>query len=138
MPCPGEDEFYLFLFSKGSRQYFPLNSPNDFSIKLAEMYHLQGCWQVALTELYHQDIPSDSTVFSVLSDICEESNTDSTKLPILRKIHKENSFSQCYYVPVRNKVLHSIRIYINTETGQRASLKADTLHCVLHLRRKDV
>jgi len=141
MPCsvnPNPDGVYLYLSSDDSKQYFPNNKTDDFTVKLPENYKLPGCWEVALTEIHYPEVTPEGHVLSVLSDICEESVSGGGKAPVLRKIYKVSEvWNQLYYVPVRSKEIDSIRIFIKESQGRGVSFANGTLHCALHIRKSD-
>ena len=133
--------FYLYLSSVDSVDYFPSNTSDNFIVKLPELYKLPGHWEVALTEI-HLPARAGQTAesFSVYSDICEETVIGGIKEPVLRKLFNttdEATFSQYYYIPVRSKEIGSIRIFIKSTDGKSVSFRKGTLHCTLHIRKRD-
>ena len=46
-----EQQFYVHLSSRDSMQYFPRNNTSRFTVKLPEILHLNGQWEVALCEI---------------------------------------------------------------------------------------
>ena len=57
-------DFYLFLASDDSLDFYPLNTPGHFSIKLPETMHMDGSWMCALRDLQCKTTsPTDLLVF---------------------------------------------------------------------------
>ena len=45
------EDFYLFLYSNSSRQYFRNNTPSNFTVQLPKPIELRGTWRVGLASI---------------------------------------------------------------------------------------
>lgn len=131
-----ESSFYVYLSSQDSTNNFPDNSAFDFTLLLPERIFLEGDkWWCGLIQCHLTSAPKQD-VF-ICTDICAESVTGSSRLPVLRRIRtKVFEASHVTYVPVKVRELSSIRVYIRDKRGNSLPFSAQTSSCVLHFQRK--
>ena len=84
-PIRMERQFYLHLSSKDSMQYFLGNDTSRFTVKLPEILHLNGQWEVALCEIGLPKAKPQPNKLLVCSEICNESICEK-RLPLLRVV----------------------------------------------------
>ena len=130
-----EAQFYVHLSSADSKQYFSKNDTPRFTVKLPEILHLKGQWEVALCTI---SIPKTKPKQKklVCSDLCGESIIGEKRLPLLRVLTGRipTSFEPLQYIPVRLQDIEHVTIYINSETGYSASFVSGDCDCTLHFK----
>ena len=99
-------------------QYFPGNNTSRFTVKLPEILHLNGQWEVALCE------------------ICNESIIGEKRLPLLRVVTGTipASFRTLQYIPVRPQDIERITLDIASATGAPVSFDQGECSCTLHFK----
>ena len=138
--CCGMEGFYIHLSSKDSRDMYPRNGPSDFIAQLPERVNLYGTWKCALAEIEYSCSTTDtSSSLLVNSDLCDGSMVGDKKVPILRRFRLTKGtyneiFPLLHYYPIKAYSFDTIHLYINTDTGERASFLQDTLKATLHFR----
>ena len=133
-------QFYVYISSSESSQYFPDNQPSRFTIKLPETLRLHGKWQIALSEIQYPSIQKKPEQLLILCDLCQYSIVGDTRLPILRRIKYKDrgsrfhSFGLLYYVALKTQEVDRVSIYVKTDTGEEPSFTGGKLRCVLHFK----
>lgn len=122
-----------------SHYLFLSGTSPDFTVELNQPLNLEGEWEVGLVEMV--GFPSMSSLYYILSDLCEYRILNSHLLPVLRCIFAEHSFlKEVYlptlYLPVSKTRIERVRIYIKDINFQISSNLNNTLNCTLHLRGK--
>ena len=137
------DDFYLFLASNDSTDYYPNNSPTHFSVKLPETIHLSGRepWMCALRQF--QCKTRSPTNIYVLCDAIEDSFALGRKLPVLQRLPKQvrnrvvESFDASLCFKVTRHALNTITVYIKDEQMETVSFAEEQANCTLHFFRKE-
>ena len=137
------DDFYVFLASNDSIDYYPNNSPTHFSVKLPETIHLSGGgqWMCALRQF--QCKTRSPTNLYVLCDAIEDSVALCRKLPLLQRISRckynrvVQSFDASLCFKVTRYALNTITIYIRDAQLETVSLTEEPTNCTLHFFRKE-
>ena len=110
-------EFYVFTSNK--------------STKLARDLHLDGEWEVAVTEAYS----SVTETLLLISDFVDTSLIDDRSIPLLRRIHQFNTeFHKLYYIPVVSRYISTLNIDL-LDTVNYTKLNIP-IQIVLHFRRR--
>ena len=131
-----EAQFYVHLSSADSKQYFSKNDTSRFNVKLPEILHLKGQWEVALCTISIPKTKPKQKKLLVYSDLCGESIIGEKRLPLLRVLTGRipTSFEPLQYIPVRLQDIECVTIYINSETGDPASFVTGDCDCTLHFK----
>ena len=79
-----EAQFYVHLSSADSKQYFSKNDTSRFTVKLPEILHLKGQWEVVLCTISIPKTKPKQKKLLVCSDLCGESIIGEKCLPLLR------------------------------------------------------
>lgn len=129
-------EHFLFVSSSDSLNYFPKNSPRDFTIELNKELNLEGNWKMAILDIWLESSKRD--YLNICCDISEPSHAQDC--PIVRRLWAgegeiEERFSFPYYLPVHTKSLKRFRTYIKGTQGDLASLSNKPLKCTFHLKK---
>ena len=102
-------------------QYFPGNNTSRFTVKLPEILHLNGQWEVALCEIGLPKAKPQPKKLIVCSEICNESIIGENRLPLLRVVTGRipASFRTLQCIPVRPQDIERITRPVNqiTEDG---------------------
>ena len=98
-----EKQFYVHLSSRDSKEYFTGNKSSEFTLKLPEILHLNGQWEVALCAITLPKTKPHMKKLLVCSDLCGESIIGEKRLPLLRVLMGKipSSFEPLQYIPVR-------------------------------------
>jgi len=139
------EEFYIHLSSEDSKDLYPHNTPADFRVQLPERIQLLGRWKCALAEIKFVSPTQRSTLDTSLllnSNLCDSSIVGNTKAPILRRMPlTRGTYNKTYdflhYYPIKTFNFDTIHLYINTDTGERASFIRGPLKATLHFRRTE-
>ena len=131
-----EQQFYVHLSSRDSMQYFPRNNTSRFTVKLPEILHLNGQWEVALCEIGLPKAKPQPKKLLVCSEICNESIIGEKRLPLLRVVTGKipASFRTLQYIPVRPQDIERITLYIASATGAQVSFDQGECSCTLHFK----
>ena len=139
---------YIYLSNTDSLNIYPTNTPGKFYSKLPNTLYLDGQWDCALLQFqyvnkYFHSVPSN---LFVCMDLCLESIADNRKIPILRRISNvkniqidqtiESTFDQLVYVPLKQKVIDVIEIYIVDEKSNPIIFSQGPLLTTLHFRKR--
>ena len=110
-----EAQFYVHLSSADSKQYFSKNDTSRFTMKLPEILHLKGQWEVALCTI---SIPKTKPKQKKLL-VCSESIIGEKRLPLLRVLTGRipTSFEPLQYIPVRLQDIECVTIYKHRNWG---------------------
>ena len=131
-------QFYVYISSSDSTNYFPDNQPSKFTVKLPETLRLHEKWQLALCEIQYPSIQNKPDQLLILCDLCQDSIVGDKRLPILRRMTFEDpgyrSFGVFYYVNLKAHEVDRITVYLKTETGQEPSFGSGKLLCTLHFQ----
>jgi hypothetical protein len=125
---------YLYLDSEDSKDSHPQNKPFDFTVEMPTPLELEGNWSCALAEIYftREALTQDLYVYC---DLCDYNYVNQQYSPILRIINSgDEIFDKCFYVPLVNKLISRIRIYIKTKSGEKPSVSIQKLRCTLQLK----
>ena len=127
---------------------YPTNTPGKFYSKLPNTLYLDGQWDCALVQFqyinkYVHTIP---TSLFVCMDLCLQSIIGNRKLPILRRISNvkniqsneiiEATFDHLLYIPLNQKVIDVIEIYITDEKSNPVIFSQGPLLITLHMQKK--
>ena len=117
-------------------QYFPGNNTSRFAVKLPEILHLNGQWEVALCEIGLPKAKPQPKKLLVCSEICNESIIGEKRLPLLRVVTGKIPafFRTLQYIPVRPQDIERITLYIASETGAPVSFAQGECSCTLHFK----
>lgn len=132
------DDHYLFLSSDLSKDRYPSNRPDDFTVELPHPYVLDGQWKCGLKEI---KITLQEGIVYFCSDVCVESYAEDTMLPVLRALQKPKGketyfhFDNPMYVNIKPNVLNRVRIFIRDRQLQPLDVQDSYIHCTLHLER---
>ena len=134
-----ESDLYFFLNSKDSSFYHKGNKPYDFTVELNERYNLKGLWEIALCDINLSTTLTDSVY--VFSDICDQSYVLNSSEPVIRLLYPSNSstsysFTNRYYLPIKQKAFTRIRVYIRDSDMTYASRLTHDIQLTLHARLK--
>ena len=133
-------DFYLFLASDDSSDFYPLNTPGHFSIKLPETMHMDGSWMCALRDLQCKTTnPTDLLLFC---DAIDDSYIRERKLPVLQRIPSTldsravRSFDSSVCFRVTRHAMNVITVYITDGGLKETSFTEEPTYCTLHFFRK--
>ena len=136
----------MHLSVDDSIHYHPQNKANNFIVELPEYIHLEGEWEVALTDITYLPLFKDreNPKFMIVQcDICDDRIISGKKMPLLQHIliQKNNndllklSITHLIYINVKVKSFNRLGIYIKNETGEDLPFKEEKLWCTLHFRK---
>ena len=133
------NQFYVYLSSDDSKIYFPDNKAAHFTIKLPEILHLRGKWQLALCDIQYPSIEKKKPEqLLLLADICQDSIIGDTRSPVLRRFKYRTrgytDFNVLYYVSLKNREVDRISVYLRTDSGEEPSFVSGTVKCTLHFQ----
>lgn len=135
--------YYLYLHSSDSLTLYPNNSPSECWIQLPKHYNLDGQWECALVDISLDcKFNPRSLRLYLCCDFVEESCVKDKLYPVLRNIEvnarynkiKTELYSKPIYIPVNEKQLHTLRLYLVDSNLKPVEFTENDLHCVLHLR----
>ena len=134
-----ESDLYFFLNSTDSSFYHKENKPYDFTVELNERYNLKGLWEIALCDINLNTALTESVY--VFSDVCGQSYVLNSSEPVIRLIYPSpsttsHSFTNRYYLPIKQKAFTRIRIYIRDSDMTYASRLTNDIQLTLHARLK--
>ena len=137
------NQYYLFLASEDSSEYFPNNKGYDFTIELPRILELEGKWECALINFSTDKKSEDLSDMYVFCDIVQESYVRNSNLPILtvvryvtkRKFEHNLTVDHVLYHKISRSNISSLRIYITDSDLNNVSLLTGTSKCILHLRK---
>ena len=134
-----ESDLFFFLNSRDSLFYHKENKPHDFIVELNERYNLKGLWEIALCDINLNTALTNSVY--VLSDTCDQSYVLNSSEPVIRLIYPSASstsysFTNRYYLPIKQKAFTRIRIYIRDSDMTYASRLTHDIQLTLHARLK--
>ena len=121
---------YLYLNSDDSKQYYPNNTPFDFTVKLSDPLELPGKWKLALSEIHFSNRDVEWYVYC---ELCESNNVMDYNLPILRRVHNPSIFENLYFLPINSTYVDTLRIYIRNRNHAIPSVDIQRLNCTLIL-----
>lgn len=136
-----DTEFYIYLSSMDSLQYFERNKPDKFIVFLLREYELNGNWSCGLSEIVYRPTflrPTRPKYLCVCVDICEDSFVSDNKAQILRKMCVLEDteriaiyFTNPIYCKVIKRTFESIFVTVFDEQLQLSTLEEEislTLH----------
>ena len=134
-----ESDLYFFLSSRDSLFYHKDNKPYDFTVELNETVNLKGLWEIVLCDINLNTNLTESVY--VYSDICDQSYVLNSSEPVIRLIFPSASstsysFTNRYYLPIKQKVLTRIRVYIRDNEMNSVSSLSEEIQLTLHARLK--
>ena len=129
-------EHFLFVNSSDSRDYFPKNEAQDFTIELNKELTLEGCWKIAITDIWLETKYAD--YLTVCCDISEPTPTQNW--PVVRRLWvgkgaTDAHFNLPYYLPVHVKSLKRFRVYIKGAGERDSPFTGKPLKCTFHLKK---
>ena len=140
------NEFYLWIKSSDSLNYYPDNVSNKFRVRLAARLDFKLTdWLVALREIHIPKIAEpgkEQDFYLVCSSICGQTLVGDRSLRLLRKIKVEKEtyiaeFIHGNYIPVNRSEVESIDIRILSERGTYFNFVSGTdTHCLFHFKKK--
>ena len=132
------NEYFIFLKSTDSLNYYPFNAPQSFTVQLPETINLgDNVWFCTLRSLTCE-LTAPKALY-VYCDLVEQSYVLDRKLPIIQYIpkYKEGRVIESYDSSVRFKVTRSavasITVYVKDDQFQNPSFTNEPLTCTLHL-----
>lgn len=131
---------YITMSSNKCLEYFPQNKSYTFKSHLSTPLLLEGTWKIALVEADIACTISKSDAIYLYSDICGESILDGEQRPLLRILPATSMGNWLtvvetpFYVPIKNKNIYDIDIYITTERNNLASFLDQPSTITLHLK----
>ena len=135
----GESDLSFFLSSRNSLFYHKENKPYDFIVELNEIFNLKGLWEIALCDINLNPTLTESIY--VFSDICDQSYVLNSSEPVIKLVYPSGSstsysFTNRYYLPIKQKTLNRIRIYIRDRDMNSVSRLSEDIQLTLHARVK--
>ena len=135
----GESDLFFFLSSRDSLFYHKENKPYDFTVELNEIFNLKGLWEIALCDINLNTTLTESIY--VFSDICDQSYVLNSSEPVIKLVYPSGSstsysFTNRYYLPIKQKTLNRIRIYIRDRDMNSVSRLSEDIQLTLHARVK--
>ena len=135
----GESDLYFFLSSRDSLFYHKENKPYDFTVELNETFNLKGLWEIALCNI-NLNTPLTDSIY-VFSDICDQSYVLNSSEPVIKLVYPSGSstsysFTNRYYLPIKQKTLSRIRIYLRDRDMNSVSRLSEDIQLTLHARVK--
>ena len=132
------NQFYLFVSSSDSSEYFPDNIACDFKVKLPQMLQLPGTWTCSLRDL--KCVTTLDKDLYVFSDIIEDSYVNDKKLPILQYVYGKRgkvarNFDGSICPRLARRDLSTIHVYIRDSKMNKAPLTAQCTTCTLHFEK---
>ena len=127
---------------------YPTNTPGKFYSKLPNTLYLDGQWDCALVQFQYINkyVHTTPTSLFVCMDLCLQSIIGNRKLPILRRISNvknmqsneiiEATFDHLLYIPLNQKVIDVIEIYITDEKSNPVIFSQGPLLITLHMQKK--
>ena len=129
-----DHSFFIYGYSRHSKDLYPTNKGQDFYIHLSEPVHLEGEWECGLVQFQYN--ASSESPYYVCCDIVAESYAGDFKLPILRRVRLKNTqFSHVIYVPLKTRDFSSIHFYLKSWNNKTPFSVRGGTHCTLHFRR---
>lgn len=133
------NEYYLFISSYDSKQYFPGNTHNDFTIQLPETLYLkEGTWFCSLID-FKCRTPTPTDLY-VMCDLVQDSYVRGEKLPALRAVtttksgrKTEENIQAPIALPMSRHVIETVSIYIRGTNLKPPSFKRSPVTCTLRL-----
>ena len=134
-----DSDLYFFLSSTDSLFYHKENKPYNFTVELNETFNLKGSWEIALCDINLNSTLTDSVY--IFSDICDQSYVLNSSEPVIRLIYPSTSFTSYsftnrYYLPIKQKAFTRICIYIRESDMAYASRLTHDIQLTLHARLK--
>lgn len=136
-------EHYLYLHCQDSITLYPKNTPSECWIQLPKHYNLDGEWECALVDFSLDcDFSPRSLRLYLCCDFIEDSYVREQFHPVLRNIEVNARYSKLktelywkpVYIPVNEKQLHTIRLYLLDANLNPVVFNSKDFHCVLHLK----
>ena len=130
---------YVFLSSDCSKEYFPSNTPSNFTCILPKRMELSGNWEVALMQIEYPSSAQSARV-NVYTDIINNVMYGDDMIPILRRINvlakgKFININVPFYMPLNKDYIDQISIHIMGDTKVTHSFSSYPLKCTLHFRK---
>ena len=133
----GYNDFYIFLSSRDSNKSHPDNVLQDFQVELPERLLLEGDWEIALIDFYHNGNIAETIV--VNCDLCDYSYIHNGYDQILRIIYPQSNkyiyFPIKLYQRIKVNNFQKIHIYIKDSNQLFPTLDGDEIKLTLHFRK---
>ena len=134
------NQFYLFVSSSDSLEYFPDNKPCDFNVKLPQTLELTGTWTCSLRDI--KCVTTSDKDLYVYSDFLQDSYVNNKKLPLLQYISGEQgkvvrNFDGSICPRLARRDLSSIHVYIRDSKMNSAPLTGERTTCTLHFEKSN-
>ena len=108
---------------------------NSGYTQLAKPIHLDGKWEVAVTQIHIENNNISPRHFAIVANFVDVSLVNDTTLPILRWTHSlKVEFAQLYYKPA--SVIRLSYIDVKLLNHKLEPIKCNILDLVLHFRKK--
>ena len=132
--------YYVYLSSQCSNQYFPDNTPAQFTSLLPKQLMFTGSWEVALLQFQYPSSTKKSAQVNIHTDIISDVLYEDNMLPVLRRLSitskgKLVSVNVPFYIPVKKDHVDSISLHILNDKGQLHSFANQPVRCTLHFRK---
>ena len=137
------EEYFIFMKSTDSLNYFPSNTNHHFTVELPEAVYLDGndVWYCALRH-FTCELTSPMALY-VYCDLVQQSFVLDRRLPIIQYIPKytrETRVTETYDSSMAFKVTRStitnITVYIKDEKFKHPSFTDEPSTCTLHLMKR--
>lgn len=132
--------YYIHLSSDACLDVYNDNTGNAFKNRLSRPLSLTGDWSVAVTELEIR--PMTKGYICVCIDIVSPSHVGGNQLPLARRIYPHLTasnniylYTRPYYIPLTNKFIEDIGVYLTDDAGVRTSFTSEALRLTVHIRR---
>ena len=139
------ENFYLYLNSKDSGEFFKNNTPSDFLIHFPQSYALDGCWSCSLTDVTLTcDFTPRSKRLYLCCNLVNTTYVRNKKLSVIGNIEIESRYKKLHhinylnplYVPLTTNYFNSIHLWLLDEDLNPVTFTKDlNIHCVLHFKK---
>lgn len=122
--------FHIYLTSADSKEYYPGNTPSDFTVRFKNPIPLPGHWVCTLLDA---TTPKGWRKESLIcANVCDVSFTPHGNLPILRRGF-DRAILNLQYIPVVKQELTDLRIFLLSNSGVAFKQSpTDEWSCVLY------
>lgn len=111
----------------------------DVTTTLAVPLHVEeyGCGLVSVQGSVNTvDAKTKKLPLYLCTDVCEDSNVDGIKIPVLRQLIRNpkgmvNDVNNIIWLRVNRPIIRNVRLYISDNKGELVSLSSGWLSCTL-------
>ena len=142
---------YLYLSSDDSLNYFPANSPSNFTVKMLSPLIFRCNQFIGLLAFQYCDLFTNKQGYAesanrniyICSDICQQSFVKDRMLPVLTRLYidsnndsavKEVTITNPIYIPIVQYFSQDLHIYITDDYGEIISLSNGPTKLTLHVK----